>query len=272
MPMLPELESLLNPLLQIARTAGAAIATIYHQQQPIHIATKPDHTPVTEADFMAHQLIAKELLRLTPALPLLSEEGKAITFAERQSWQHYWLIDPLDGTQEFINGSPDFTINIALIAKHRPILGLIYQPMTQLTYYAIRGQGAFKLLMDRAILPIQVRSKPGQPMIAISRRHNPLKLRALLGEQTHYEVLTMGSALKICAVAEGLADIYPRMGPTSEWDTAAGQCILEEAGGQLIDLQGNALMYNTKNSLLNPGFLAIGDNRYDWLSYLTINR
>ncbi len=270
--MLPELTSLLNPLLNMAYDAAEAILTVYARSQAITILTKADHTPVTQADYAAHHLLVQKLQQLTPALPILSEEATATDYSERKQWHTYWLIDPLDGTQEFINGTTEFTINIALIKQHKPVLGLVYQPMDHLCYYATAGQGAYKRETNGKVTKLGVRKKPDIPTIAISRRHNPEKLQALLAKVSDYQLLNLGSALKICKIAEGEADIYPRFGPTSEWDTAAGQCVLEEAGGQLINLQGQPLMYNTKDSLLNPKFLAIGDNQYDWLSHLIITK
>jgi len=265
--MLPQFNDLLNSLFTIAASTSEAIVNIYQRSCPINVINKVDNTPVTEADYAAHLLITERLQGLTPQLPILSEEGNSIDFSQRQTWQDYWLIDPLDGTQEFINRSGEFTINIALIHEHKPVLGIVYQPTTHDCYYAVKGQGAYlKTLAETKRL--KVRKKPSTPIIAISHRHNPLKLKAILANFNDYGLLNLGSALKICKIAEGEADVYPRLGPTSEWDTAAGQCILEEAGGQLINLQGQPLMYNTKDSLINPKFLAIGDEHYDWLSHL----
>jgi 3'(2'), 5'-bisphosphate nucleotidase len=268
--MLPELNHLLNHLFDVAEQASLAIMDIYAKQRELFIRSKSDQTLVTVADELAHRLLVAELARLTPGIPIISEEGVQIDYAERKSWTDYWLIDPLDGTKEFIDRTGEFSINIALIRDNKPILGLVYLPTTQLCYFATTKAGAYKRSAEGDIQAIKVREKPSVPMITISRRHNPQRLQAIFSNIGPYGLLALGSAWKICQVAEGSADIYPRLGPTSEWDTAAGQCILEEAGGQLINLQGETLRYNTKESLLNPEFIAVGDNYFNWLSYLTI--
>ncbi len=268
--MLTEIRQLLNPLLLIANQAGLAIMDIYERRADLKVRHKADHSLLTLADELAHDILVTQLSRLTPGLPILSEEGHHIDHRQRLQWDSYWLVDPLDGTKEFVDRTSEFSINMALVHANQPLLGVVYIPALQISYYAIHQGGAYKRLACGAAQAIRVRKKPDTTMIAISRRHNPQRLQAMLANLGSYRVLTMGSAWKICQVAEGSADIYPRLGPTSEWDTAAGQCVLEEAGGQLIDLQGLALRYNTKESLLNPGFIAIGDKNFNWLSHLTI--
>lgn len=262
-----EPNQLLNPLIALIKKTGQAILAIYRQSAPLTITTKQDHSPVTQADIMAHRLLTQGLLALTPQLPIISEEAKATHYHERQHWSYYWLIDPLDGTKEFISRTGEFAINIALIHHHKPILGIVYAPVFDECFYAIHGQGAWKHVDDGAPIALQTKPCADQPIqILVSRHHNPVKLdRVFTGLPT--TLIYRGSALKICNIAEGIADIYPRLGETSEWDTAAGQCILEEAGGALMDIQGNPLVYN-KESLVNPPFLAIGDPSYPWLTAL----
>ncbi len=202
-------------------------------------------------------------------MPIISEESIELPFTERKKWHQYWLIDPLDGTKEFIERTDEFTVNIALIENEKPILGIVYAPALGIGYQACRGCGAFKYSDGGAYEFIQTRPYSStETVIAISRRHGK-RAQDYFARLAHYKLYYCGSALKICRVAEGIADIYPRLGKTSEWDTAAGQCVLEEAGGKIIDLQGRELRYNTKPSLLNPEFMAIGDTKHNWLSYFT---
>ena len=265
--MTDDISQLLKPLFALAQQSGEAIMEIYRQgETEIHI--KADHTPVTQADIVANEIIVRGLQTLTPNIPILSEELLATPFVERSKWQRYWLIDPLDGTKEFIERTDEFTVNIALIEQHNPILGVVYAPALDIGYQACRGYGAFKHSAAGLYEFIKTREHPGAPIsITVSRRHGRRSGEYLqrFGEHNlHY----CGSALKICLIAEGIADIYPRLGKTSEWDTAAGHCVLQEAGGQIMDLQGQELRYNTKASLLNPEFLAVGDMQHNWLQYL----
>ncbi len=253
---------LLNSVIKLAKEAGEKIKEIYQQIDSVAVHIKSDQSPLTEADLIAHQVLAHGLKQLTPHLPILSEESVAIPFAERSSWQRYWLVDPLDGTKEFIQKTDDFTVNIALIEDHKPILGVIYAPISGLCYFAEKGQGAFKQLGENLPQPIHSHSNLSSPVtVVVSRRHGLAELQAFLQRLGDHTIVNRGSALKFCLVADGTADIYPRFGPTSEWDTAAGQCIVEVAGGKVVDLSGGSLDYNTKESLLNPSFLVIGDAR-----------
>ena len=256
----------IQELIQIAEKASKAILAIY--QTDFKTQIKSDLTFLTEADLIAHEIITKSLQSLTPDLPVLSEESAVIPFTKRQQWQRYWLVDPLDGTKEFIDKTDEFSINIALIEQHQPVLGLIYVPVSKTCYYAQRGQGAFKQLSNQSIHEIKVKSQWQTPLnILVSRRHNLAKINYFLEKIQDYTVIRQGSAIKFGLVAEGIADIYPRLGKTSEWDTAAGQCIVEAAGGVVMDLTGNPLRYNTKESLLNPSFLVIGDSKQNWVEY-----
>lgn len=254
---------LLNAARTIARQAGGAIMEVYRRSD-FSIVEKADTSPLTEADLAAHRHIVMALTRLTPELPVLSEESAAIPFDQRRQWRRYWLVDPLDGTKEFIAKNGEFTVNIALIEDHRPTVGVVYAPALDTLYSAAEGLGAWRQDAEHLLPePIGVRVIPvvdGLPRYTIvaSRRSGLDKLEPLLAKLQHYELTNVGSALKICLVAEGKADLYPRLGPTSEWDTAAAQCILEEAGGVLCDSQFCRFVYNAKDSLLNPYFYAWG--------------
>lgn len=265
--MINDYSSLLRPVYQLAEKAGEAVMALYNANDT-SVNIKADNSPVTEADLKANQIIVEGLKQLTPDIPILSEEFAEVPFATRSTWQQYWLIDPVDGTKEYIERTGEFTVNIALIDKHESVLGVVYVPASGVGYEACRGCGAFKRTADGTYDFINTRQRPEDNLvITISRRHGK-KSTELLQRFGNYELLHTGSALKICLVAEGTADIYPRLGPTSEWDTAAGQCVLEEAGGRLMDLQGNEFRYNTKDSVLNPEFFAVGDYHHDWLQYL----
>lgn len=262
-----ELASLMEGCVAIARAAGTRIMRIY--ANGFSVQDKKDHSPLTEADRAAHAVIDDGLEEIAPEYPVLSEESAAIPFEDRARWETYWLVDPLDGTREFVNNTPEFSVNIALIHQHEAILGVVYSPAYDLAYYAARGLGAFKQHVSEAPRQIHVAAKHRTPMIvASSRSHKSEAVQQFLGKVGEHELLIMGSALKSCLIAEGHADIYPRLGPTSEWDTAAAQCIVEEAGGMLTDLQLQPLRYNTKASLLNPHFLVYGDKSVDWRKYL----
>jgi len=261
------MNTLLSNIITIAQQASQQILTIYHGDFSSQLKT--DKTPITAADLAAHETITKGLKQLTPDLPILSEESASIPFAERQQWQRYWLVDPLDGTKEFIAKNDEFTINIALIENHKPILGVIFAPVLNICYFATHEQGAFKQIGNSMPEKMHARAwQGGKLTIASSRRHGVDKLQNFLQQFSDYSVLYRGSALKFGLIAEGAADVYLRLGPTSEWDTAAGQCILEEVGGAVMDLNGNSFCYNTKESLLNPEFFAVGDKAHDWANYL----
>ena len=256
--------ALVEPAVALAREAGERIMAIY--EGGFSVAEKADRTPMTEADMAAHRTIVEGLQRLTPGLPVLSEESAEIPFGERARWRTYWLVDPLDGTREFIKRNGEFTVNIALVRDHEPVLGVVHAPALGLTYWACRGGGAWKQAGGEAPRRIHVRrARPGRAVVAGSRSHSDERLAAYCERLGPHELVSMGSALKSCLVAEGRADVYPRFGPTSEWDTAAAQCIVEEAGGRVVDAAGRPLRYNTKPSLLNPDFLVYGDPAGDWL-------
>lgn len=258
---------LLTPATRIAIKAGRRILEVY--EAGFNVEEKEDKTPLTEADMAASAIIEEGLHALTPDLPVLTEESEKIDFAERGRWQRYWLCDPLDGTREFIKRSGEFSVNIALIDHHRPVLGVVYAPVLGIVYYACHGQGAYKREATNEPKRIFVREyRDGCITVAGSRSRGGPVLQRFLSNLGDYMVTPMGSALKACLVAEGKADIYPRLGPTSEWDTAAAQCIVEEAGGRITDTRMRPLRYNTKASLNNPHFFVFGKCEEDWSKYL----
>lgn len=261
-----DLNSLCKDVCVIARQAGLKILQVYNSDYDIH--KKADETPVTTADMLAHELICQQLQSLTPEIPVLSEESTRIPYDIRKKWQRYWLVDPLDGTREFIKHNDEFTVNIALIENTQSILGVIYVPVTEHTYYAWHKGGAYKTNETGQNWRIHTRPLPGTPVVSGSRSHATEKLQSYLTKLGHIELLSIGSSLKSCMVAEGQVDLYPRLGPTSEWDTAAAQCIVEEAGGRIVQTNMQPLRYNTKDSLLNPEFFAFGDPSHDWSKYL----
>lgn len=261
------LKTLLDGAVSLSKLAGERIMTIYNQD--FSVVRKDDNSPLTEADMAAHAVIDDGLEDLAPEYPLLSEESATIPFEDRKRWEYYWLVDPLDGTREFIKRNGEFTVNIALIHEHRAILGVVYAPALSVCYFAAQGLGAYKQEGDNAPVRIHVQSKHRDKVIvAGSRSHRGESLDRFLENLGDYELLSMGSALKSCLVAEGTADLYPRLGPTSEWDTAAAHSIVEEAGGRLTNTQMVDLPYNTKESLLNPHFFVFGDDSVDWSKYL----
>ena len=258
---------LLEPVTALATAAGARILDIYGTA--FQVDQKDDNSPLTAADLASHRAIVAGLQQLTPEIPVLSEESTGIPFAERSRWQRFWLVDPLDGTKEFIKRNGEFTVNIALIEGHEPVLGVVQIPVKGLCYFAARGQGAFRQETGQAAERIMVSPLGSGPVRVVgSRSHGGKSLEEFVARLGEHTLVAIGSALKFCLVAEGKADIYPRLGLTSEWDTAAAQCIVEEAGGQVIAVGGERLAYNTKKSLLNPYFLVFGDAKRDWRSYL----
>jgi len=197
---------------------------------------------------------------------VLSEESAVIPWETRQSWKQYWLVDPLDGTKEFINRNGEFTVNIALISHHEPVMGVVHVPVTDVSYFGSRETGAFRQQGAAVAKAIQVRQPAAVPAgIVGSRSHANPELADQLNALGPHELISMGSSLKFCRVAEGLADFYPRLGPTCEWDTAAAQAVVEAAGGQVVKIDGSALQYNRKEIYLNPFFFVIGDPKKDWL-------
>ncbi len=252
----------------IARAAGEAIMVVYRSD--FAVETKADCSPLTAADLAAQQVIIDGLYRLDSVLPVLSEEAKALSWSERQKWSRYWLVDPLDGTREFIKRNGEFTVNIALIDDRQTVLGVVLAPVTGELYIAERGRGAWlQTQPDGEWQQIHARALAQPPVLAGSRSHGSEQtamLQSLLGED--HQLVPLGSSLKFCLIARGAADVYLRLGLTSEWDTAAAQSVLQEAGGAVLDLHGHPFTYNRGESLLNPEFIAVGDTRVDWAARL----
>ena len=262
---------LLTEICAIARAAGDAILEVYARE--FNVRLKEDRSPLTEADSLAHRIIGERLGVFDSTLPMLSEESAPQDIAQRRTWTRYWLVDPLDGTKEFLKRNGEFTVNIALIDAGRAVLGVVLAPVLERLYYGAVGHGAWRRDAWGDPQPIRVRKTAASPLrIVGSRSHGDGELASYVAALGPHELKPMGSSLKICLIAEGAADIYPRLGPTSEWDTAAAQAILESAGGRMIDRLGKPLRYNTKDDLLNPHFLAFGDARRDWLAPIQSTR
>ena len=256
----------LEAMVAIARSAGAAIMEVYGTA--FDVAQKADRSPLTEADRRAHEIIVAGLTEFDPDTPILSEESAPREIEGRAGWQRYYLVDPLDGTKEFVKRNGEFTVNIALVENHRAVCGAVHAPALALEYWGALELGAFRAEGEERAEPIRVRSPASDPARVVgSRSHGGTSLERFLDRLGPHQLVPMGSSLKICLVAAGEADVYPRLGPTSEWDTAAAQAILESAGGYMIDLEGQPLRYNTRGDLLNPFFLACGDR---WQHYLAL--
>lgn len=262
-------EQLVKQLNQIVQKAGQVILRVYAQDNP-GIVTKEDATPVTQADLQANAVIEQELRRLKPDWPILSEESDHPPYQQRRQWDYYWLVDPLDGTREFINRNGQFSVNIALMAGQYPLFGIVHSPVTDISYWGGADLGAFR--QTGADLPesIATRALPAWgEVIVLGSRSYVSEASDQLVEQLrqrypglHYE--RVGSALKGCRIAEGSADIYPRLGLTSEWDTAAVQAVVEGAGGLVLDREGVRFKYNFKEDMQNGYFMILGDPRVEW--------
>lgn len=282
MPLPPlRTESLLDQVIELCRKAGEAILEVYHHSEGFDVDTKSDDSPVTAADLAAHSILEPGLQSLLPNVPVLSEEGTIPDYEVRRQWPQYWLIDPLDGTKEFVNRNGEFTVNVAFVHKGRPILGVVHVPVTDVTYGGYTdstGKGvAFKYeqgqrhaLQSRSVEGLGTRERP--VMVVASRNHGAAEVAALLnrvGEQLgEVNTRSLGSSLKLCLIAEGAADLYPRLAPTCEWDTAAAQAIVEAAGGAVLNDHFEPLQCNQGESLLNPHFFVVGDPQFDWAGIL----
>ena len=246
---------LAEKLIEIAKSAGQDILEVYKTDFDIEV--KADRSPLTEADKRAHQTIIEGLKAIDPKLPILSEEGKEIPYAERKDWDIYWLVDPLDGTREFIKKNGEFTVNISLVKNNQPVLGVVFSPVMDLLYWGCNSLGAFKIkgsAQPQSIVSVSYNN--GKAKVIASRSHPSKEMNSFLSQFDDYELIPMGSSLKICLVAEGKAHFYPRLGPTMEWDTAAADAIIRAAGGILKIVGTNdPLLYNKEN-LLNPEFIA----------------
>ena len=241
----------------IARDAGSAIMEIYAGEFDVEL--KGDNSPLTCADRASHQVIVEGLQEATPDIPILSEEGRDIPYVERAAWSRFWLVDPIDGTKEFIKRNGEFTVNIALIEDGRVIAGVVYVPAQDTMYFGRLGAGAWKIEGHEEPVKITVRAADESLglTVVMSRSHPSPELEEYLREVKVAEAMPVGSSLKLCVVAEGKADLYPRLGPTMEWDTAAGHAVVEAAGGTVSQVDGAPLMYNKEN-LLNPYFIVRG--------------
>lgn len=260
--------SYLADVSEIAREAGAAILGVYNRAD-FEVRMKSDDSPLTAADIAAHEVIVAGLTRISD-LPVLSEESDAIAWSERRTWSRYWLVDPLDGTKEFVSRNGEFTVNIALIDAGVPVLGVVYVPVTDVLYAGTQGDVNEAWVEDAAgRRNIRTRALGNEAITVVgSRRHGSDALEACLGRLrkrfSNVEMTSMGSSLKICLIASGEADLYPRLAPTCEWDTAAAQGVLEAAGGRVVDASLQTLRYNTKDDLLNPHFYVLGDTSHNW--------
>jgi len=253
-------ENLLE-ILNISVDAGEVILNYYNEN--VDVIYKDDESPLTKADLASHKIITDSIKKITPDIPILSEE-EFIDWKIRKKWKKYWLIDPLDGTKEFIKKNDEFTVNIALIENNRPILGVIYTPALNELFYSIKNFGSYKILTKKKLNTLKEakrisinKKKSNKIKIVGSRSHsNPILDKWVNKNFNEFDILQKGSSLKFCLIAEGSADIYPRFGPTSEWDIAAGHIILEEAGGKLKSIDNKEILYNEKENILNPDFFA----------------
>jgi 3'(2'), 5'-bisphosphate nucleotidase len=265
--MQPAPHLLLTDVVALAREAGEAILAVYAGD--FDVTRKGDDSPLTIADLRAHRIILAGLERLTPDVPAISEEAPAPPLAERGRWEWLWLVDPLDGTREFVERSGEFTVNIALIHRHAPVLGVLHVPLSGTDYYAAVGSGAFRQDRDGVAQRIAARTRiAGEPRVVASRSHRGKRLDGFFAKLGPHEFRPLGSAAKFGLIADGSADIYPRVGPTSEWDTAAGQAIAEIAGARVVGRDGAPLRYNARDSLLNPDFVCFADASRPWHTYL----
>lgn len=260
-------QTLLDVATFAAKQAGQVILDIYDRGD-FESYQKEDESPVTSADYKANEIITSILRERTPDIPIMSEESNNGTLVERQHWQRYWLIDPIDGTQEFIARSGDFAVNIALVEKNVPTIGVIYWPPGDTLYFASQGQGAFKESpSEQGQIKVRKMDDPeqGVVMLAISRRQCRDKVMSNMSDDRVYQALPLGScSLKACFIAEGKADLFLRIGVTGEWDTGASQCIVTEAGGKVLAADFSPLTYNQRESLENPDFIVIGDQQVEW--------
>ncbi|GHC32593.1 3'(2'),5'-bisphosphate nucleotidase [Aidingimonas halophila] len=253
-------------LIDAVHEAGQKVLSIYSRD--FEVEMKADDSPLTEADMTAHHALVDALRELTPEVPVLSEESGEISFETRKQWDRYWLIDPLDGTKEFVNKNGEFTLNLALVEQGEPVFGIVHAPVLDTTWIGLHGKGAEKQRGDQ-YESIQVRALPepdSAPWKVVgSRRHGAETFDAFCAGLPEHECLSMGSSIKLCLVAEGEADLYPRLAPTSEWDTAAAQAVVTAAGGQVLDAQTlEPLRCNQQDSVLNPWFIVCGQRHEIW--------
>ncbi len=261
-------DDLIPALVALARDAGSAILKVYAVDFDVH--AKDDESPLTQADLNSHRVISAGLRKLTPDLPIVSEESELPDWPTRRKWSRYWLVDPLDGTKEFVNRNGEFTVNIALIDQGRAVLGIVGVPVRDEIYVGSVAAARAQKHSSTGITTLRTRSMAGRRTLDVvaSRSHGGERLEqyiiALEQQFEQVERTPVGSSLKLCILAEGRADLYPRLGPTSEWDIAAAHAVLVAAGGAVWTFDRENLAYNTKESFLNPEFLAVADSAFDW--------
>ncbi len=261
------MQSLIDPVVALAIDAGHKILEVYSSD--FEVQSKDDDSPLTQADLASHHCIVAGLASLTPQMPIISEESGLPDYEERSQWDRYWLIDPLDGTKEFVNRNDEFTVNIALIDHQKPVFGIVHVPVLDKTYLGCEGFGAERRDGDGTVQPIRISTASADPVRVVgSRSHRGKSLDAYLENLGACDMIPMGSSLKFCVIAEGGADLYPRLGLTSEWDTAAAQAVVEQAGGKVVTCDGKPMKYNAKEDILNPWFFVYGATDRDWLALL----
>ena len=254
------MKHLLPSVIEAAILAGQAIMHIYENTDSMEMESKDDGSPLTNADLKANQIIVSSLQKLEEKLPIISEENKAIDWEERKTWKKCWMVDPLDGTKEFIKKNGEFTVNIALIEDNEPILGVVYIPVQKRVFYAVKGEGAFEMTAESTFLlsANEIDVTRENLKVVSSRSHMNEKTKTFLSGLKKPEIVSAGSSLKFLLIAQGQADIYPRLAPTMEWDTAAAHIILEEAGGTVLQAETKFPLSYNKKDLLNPHFIAYG--------------
>jgi 3'(2'), 5'-bisphosphate nucleotidase len=265
-------EKLLDIAINSAKKAGVEVMK-YYRTDELTTTIKQDDSPVTNADIAANDILMDQLRTLTPNIPIISEEVGALPLDKRKDWSRYWLLDPIDGTGEFIIGSGDFAVNIALVEQGKPSIGVIHAPDHCLTYYGKTNLGAFKDSDASRKIQVSEFDTNRKVKVAISRRQNLDKMGQYLNKEYNFDYVALGScSLKNCLIAEGGADCYLRVGVTGEWDTGASQCILEQAGGRILDSEFNPLTYNKRESLLNPDFISLGNQAFEWEKIIKAHR
>lgn len=264
--MSPVTADLREAVIAIAREAAAAILAVY--ENAFEVEHKSDSSPLTAADLAAHRIIVDGLERLTPDWPILSEEAADIPWETRRHWTRYWLVDPLDGTREFVKRNGEFTVNIALIEQGVAVFGVVLAPVGGALWHGVVGEEAYRRDGETDTLLRTRAPATGTLRVAASRSHRDARTEALLARIGDAQTLGLGSSLKFCRIADGTLDVYPRFGPTSEWDTAAAQCVLEAAGGAVIAPDGRAFRYNRRPTLLNGDFIALGDPQLPWRNWI----
>lgn len=247
--------SILPDVIKIADEASEKVLHIY--QSDFKVNYKEDHSPITAADIASHDIIVKGLRQISRDIPILSEEGAEIPWEERKKWRRFWLIDPIDGTKDFTQRTGEFTVNIAMIEDGEPVMGVVTAPALKEAFWGIKGEGAHMRDRTGRVHRIRVAEPKDTLRVVASKNHLNEETRAFIETLGSHETVQAGSSLKFCRIAEGHADIYPRMGPTSEWDTAAAHAVLVAAGGKVQTPEGQPLIYGKEN-ILNPNFIAAG--------------